>query len=924
VTTLETKPTSKERVEATARAGRPRPFRPHVIQAVFKRNLSSYFSNPAGYVFITLFVLISSVVAFWQDTFFTNNLANLDQLDRYMPYLLLLFIPAITMSLWADERRQGTDELLLTLPAHDLDVVLGKYLAAVGIYTVALGFSLSNVLILRLLGAPDLGVLFATYLGYWLMGALLIAVGMVASLVSSNVTVAFILGAVFCAVPIFLGRFGDPLPAAWRRQIESWSVPAQFQDFGTGVITLSGLFYFLGLAAAMLYLNMVLLGRRHWAGGEASSRHWLHSLVRFAAVVLALFSATVVLEQLGMRADASAEKLHTLSRESTDLIQNLSAERPVLVQVYYSPDVPREFVETKADLLGLLKEYEARSGGKIRLNLVPTELFSTQAREAEKRFGIEPRRVFTDDQGKQMSSEVFLGVAFTSGAEEVVIPFFDRGLPVEYELTRSIRVVSKSGRKKVGILTTDAKLMGGFDMRSFNQTPEWSIVTELKKQYEVSSVSPDTPIASDLNVLLVAQPSSLTQKQIDNLTEYIKKGGGALLFLDPFPADNPQMSPELPKMPPGGPFGGGQQPEPKGDLGPLLDLIGIDWPSSEIVWNVYNPHPKLADLQSTPEIVFIGAGSGEPDAFNPDQSASAGLQEIVTLFPGQLRQKAGSGVEFTPLLKTGNTGGTVLWNEMAQQGFMGISGINPRRRHIPTGRTYSLAARITGQLPADSAADKAKDADKKKDDKAKSPPAKINVIAIADLDLIGEQFFQLRRSKNEDLEFDNVPFVLNCVDVLAGDESFVGLRRKRQIHRRLDVIEEQVKKFDKELAQKTKEAEDQASEELLQAQKLFDKEVDSVRNRTEWDERTKEIQLANLQSVAQRRLDVKKQLIEDRKLIGIREGKAESERQIRGIRNSVRLEAALIPPLPPLILGLFVWIGRIRRENLGANPKRLA
>jgi ABC-2 type transport system permease protein len=923
VTTLETKPTTPPSAAKPSRPRGTQALRPHVIWAVFRRNLQSYFSNPAGYVFITLFVLISSLFAFWQPEFFANNLANLDQLNRFMPYVLLFFIPAITMTLWADERRQGTDELLLTLPAHDLDVVLGKYLAALGIYSVALAFSLSHLLVLAYLGSPDYGVMFSTYLGYWLMGAMLIAIGMVASLISSNVTVAFILGAVFCAVPVCLEWLDSPTAGSLRRSIETWSVPYQFRDFGTGVIAFSGIFYFVSLAVAMLYLNMVLLGRRHWAGGEASQGLWGHSVVRFVAILVGLFSLSLMIERLALRKDASAEQIHALSRETRDLVNQIPEDRPVLIQAYYSPEVPRDYVETKADLLSLLREFEASSKGKIKLNLVPTELYSEAAREAEKRFAIEPKRVASDDQAKRTLSEIFLGVAFTSGLEEVVIPFFDRGLPVEYELTRSIRVVSKSARKKVGILNTDARMMGGFDMRSMGQNPEWSIVTELKKQYEVSSLAADMPIASDLDALIVAQPSSLTQKQIDNLTDYVKKGGPTLLFLDPLPIDNPQISPEVPKMPPGGPFGGGPPPEPKGNLRPLLDLIGLDWPTTEIVWNQYNPHLQLAMLE--PEIVFIGRGSGAEGAFNPEQIATSGLQEVVMLFPGLLRPKTGgSGPEFIPLLRTNDSGGTLTWSQTVEQGFMGISGINRRRPHIASGMSYTLAARLTGPAPAEPAA--IKDASKKDEAKKEVPkqPSTIKVVAVADLDMIAEQFFELRRQKVGNLDFDNVTFVLNCVDVLAGDESFVALRKKRAKHRTLTTLEAQTKSFVEELQNQTKSAEDAAKDKLTEAQQRFDKQVDQVKSRTDLDERTKEIQLNNLQDIAQRRLEVEKAKIEDEKMVKIRDGKAASEQKTRAIENRVRFMAAAIPPLPPLFLALAIFLTRLQRENLGANPRRLA
>lgn len=892
------------------------PFRPQVIGAIFRRNLASYFSNPAGYVFITLFVFVSSWVAFWQPVFFMNNLANLAPLNEWMPYLLLFFIPAITMSAWAEERRLGTDELLFTLPAHDVDVVLGKYLACLGIYTVALAFSLTHVVILSQLGKPDYGVLVATYLGYWLMGVMLVAVGMVASLLSSNVTVAFILGGVFSAIPVFLGLLGSPLHAGLRRQLEELSVPAQFHDFGTGVVPLAGVFYFLSLAACMLYLNMVLLGRRHWAGGQSSSGRWLHSLVRVAAVVVALASLNALVGRSGVRADTSQERLHTLSRETIQTINQIPADQPVYIQAYISPEVPKEFVETKTELVGLLRSYAAKGGNKIRLNLVETELYSNAARDAEKQFGIEPRRVMTADEARQTSSEIFLGLAFNSGLEEVIIPFFDRGLPVEYELTRSIRVVSKSGRKKVGILNTDAKLMGSFDFRSMGQQPEWSIVSELKKQYDVSSVSPDTAIPTDLDVLLVAQPSSLTQKQIDTLTEHVRKGGPVLLFLDPFPYENPMIAPEVPRMPAGGPFGGGPPPEPKGDLRPLVELLGLEWPTTDIVWNAYNPHPSLADLP--PEIVFVGAGSGAADAFNEDQAVTKGLQEVVMIFAGVLRQRGGAGLEFTPLLRTNKSGGTLQFSDATTQSFMGPQGINPNRRHFQTGLAYTLAARIQGK-PA------AEPAPKKEGEKAAAAkPAEINAIAIADLDLISEQFWAIRRQSPENLNFDNIPFVLNCVDILAGDLALVQLRNRRHMHRTLSRLEDMNREYMDKRQKETKAAEDEAKTQLDKLQARLDKEVDAIRANKDMDEQTKRIRMLQLQEIANRRLDVDKANIEDQKRRQLQDIKGETEQNIRQTQNLVRGFAVFLPPLPPLILGLMVFGTRIRRENLGANPNRLA
>src|SRR4029079_9805876 len=282
--------------------------------AVLKRNFVGYFANPTGYVFLCLFVFLTSAAAFWPHDFFIANLANLDQLNKYMPLILLVFVPAITMSLWADERRQGTDELLLTLPAADFDIVIGKYLAAAAIFTVSLLFSqICNYwLLVQVASDPaqgivdiDTGLFFVTYLGYWLMGMSMLAIGMVASFLTPNLTVSFILGALFNAIPV-MTYYADVLvpSSTTARQISQWSFAAQFDDFGRGVISLSSIAFFALIIVLGIYLSMVLIGKRHWLRHDASPVPVARKAQALAGLIIAVPSLVFLAMAPAMTAES--------------------------------------------------------------------------------------------------------------------------------------------------------------------------------------------------------------------------------------------------------------------------------------------------------------------------------------------------------------------------------------------------------------------------------------------------------------------------------------------------------------------------------------------------------------------------------------------------------------------------------------------
>ncbi len=1020
----------------------------NVLFAVFKRNFLSYFTNPTGYLFICGFVLFSSLGAFWPNEFFNANLCNLNQLDKYFPFIMLFFIPAITMSIWADERRQGTDELLLTIPAGDGDIVLGKYLAAVAIYTVSLLFSLvCNFIVLKTLGNPDLGLFLATYFGYWLIGLAMLSIGMVASFLTSNITIAFLLGGLFNAPLVFAAKadviLGDKIAAV----VKEYSISGLFADFGRGVVSLAGVAYFLTIVLVMLYLSMVLIGRRHWYSGRDGAVMAVHYTTRAILLALIAVGLVVIFSRYNPQLDMTREKLSSLSPDTRKLLKELKIERPVRIEAFISRNVPDSYVETKLNLMTMLRTLKAYGGNKVQVQIRETEPFTDMAARAEKRYGIEPQQIPTMKRGTTSVDAVFMGVAMSSGLQKVIVPFINRGIPVEYELARSLATVCQKERKRVGVLATDATIFGRFNMQTMSVTSDWPIIEELKKQYEVVRVDPTEPITEKYDVLLAVQPSSLGPQEMDHFIAAIESGQPTAIFEDPLPF--PQLSGAAPPIPgtstprhapsmgPMGMFGGRQPPPPKGDIARLWRILGVKFKPDEIIWQDYNPIKKATLWPN--EFVFVDKGSGADQPFNEEDPISSKLQHMLLPYPGSIRE-GNTELEVTPLLITGPKTGTIAYGDLMQRSMRGESvSFAPDRKQKTTNKEYVLAVHIRGRIKPDqlmadddaaapaetneattaaddppepdkvetagddaatkddsgaAEADAAPENDTKKDapkdgpaetadedapvePESDAPPAghedehehehdhsdgaheapktvadehagdlprteepaeeaketkpeevEINVVLVADLDMLSPGFFLLReqgpvREAGIDLNFDNVTFVLNVLDALAEEERFLEIRKRRPKHRTLTGIERVTREATEEATKAREECNEEFEEGQEEEQKKLNEKIEEIENRKGRDRRTEAVEKLLAELNGNRRLAVQREKLERKRDEELERIETKLNLEIRRAQDWYKFWAVVLPPIPPLLVALGVFITRRLREREGVSSSRL-
>ena len=238
------------------------------VQNVVCREFSGYFATPVAWVFIVIFLVMSGVFTFYLGSFYERGMADLAPFFQFHPWLYLFLVPAISMRLWAEERRSGSIELLLTLPITTWQAVLGKFLAAWFFIGLALLLTFPTWITVNYLGNADNGAILAGYIGSWLMAGGFLAIGACLSALTRNQVVAFILTVVVCfgfllsGLPMVMNLFIGWAPQGLLDLIADFSFLARFSSISKGVLDVRDVFYFGLVITAWLIANTLILELR--------------------------------------------------------------------------------------------------------------------------------------------------------------------------------------------------------------------------------------------------------------------------------------------------------------------------------------------------------------------------------------------------------------------------------------------------------------------------------------------------------------------------------------------------------------------------------------------------------------------------------------------------------------------------------------
>ena len=779
------------------------------IKAIFKREFKAYFDSPVAYVFLVAFLVLIGFMTFGVAMFYERRQADLTPFFFWHPWVYLLLVPAATMGTWADERRNGTAELLLTLPITVTQALVGKFLAAWAFISIGLALTFPVAITAGYLGAPDWGVVVCGYLGSFLMAGAAAAVGVFASTLSRASVIGFVvsLALVFALMivgfdPVTTAVANWGVPSAIVNGLASCSLLTHFEALRRGVVDLADIGYYVGMIVFMLAAaKTVTDGRRGASKGAAG-------LVLLAAIVVA---ADVILANLPLRADLTAERFYTLSDGSKAVLAKL--DQDVTLKYYVSSsaaDMPMQLKTYAARVQNLLKEYERAAGGHVVLEAYDPKPDS-DAEEWAQRYGIEPQTV------NPFGSPIYFGVVAVCGDNEQTLAQLSPRTEstLEYDVTRLVTRVAWPEKPVVGVMTSLPDVLGGGQMNPMmmqmgQRPPEgWAAFAELGKDYEVRTVATDVAsIDDDVKTLVLLHAKDLSDKALYAIDQFVLRGGKLIACVDPFSikdmiASRQKQNPMMMQM------GGGQ--DGPSTLGKLFDAWGVKFDTSKVT----------GDLEAATKLNNGQGGVDDNPAFlsltqaNMDQGdlLVSRLTQVMFPFAGAfVFEKKGMDLTFTPVITTSKENACSV-DKMSVQFGGGMKDM------IPDDHARVLAARLSGTFKTAFP----KGPDGTNDVSKALAEGKGTVLLFADSDFLADDFC-VRMMKTPfgsipQLINDNLTLFSNVIEQFAGREELIGVRSRGTTDRPFTVVNELEAKAMRQWQRKAAdfEAELQMTQQRLQA-----------------------------------------------------------------------------------------------------------
>lgn len=507
--------------------------------ALVKKDIKSYFDQPAAYILIVPFVAVLSYVFFSQALLTAEAslrpLFTVDfQIDNpSLPWLLAVFVPAATMKLLAEENRDGTLELLLTHPIRGWIVLLSKFLSGFLFVAFSILATIGIPIAVQTAGNLDIGAAAGQYVGSLFLAASFVSIGLFTSSLTRNQVVAFILGLSLTMLLMIMGLdiVAVTLPQRLASLLQDLSPVTHFSSVARGVIHLRDVLYFIALVSTFLSATFLIV-----RGRTLSHKSTQYRNLQLGTAGLIVFSVLIGWSgnSIEGRFDLTEDRLFTLSPATADIVDGL--DDILTLELYESREPAVPIALASRDIGDFLEDFAAGSDGRVKLVRRFPEDDEDDLRKAQIA-GVPPRQFNVRSQGELQIKASYLGLSMTYVDQRETIPFINSFDGFEYRMASLINRMVEDQKKSIVFLTGHGQAgpSGGYQ----------TFAALLTDAYEVREMNASEDPAIDLSgvdVLIIGGPTQAIPDETSNaVVEYIANGGKALLMIDSILVDQSQL-----------------------------------------------------------------------------------------------------------------------------------------------------------------------------------------------------------------------------------------------------------------------------------------------------------------------------------------------------------------------------------------------